>query len=409
MNHNITQSKLIAKCLISGEPVQRILSFGQHPYADTFIAKDQLNLSEPIFPLEVYLNEESGSIQLGYISNAQERYNLYSYSYTSSNSNFSKNHWDSYAQELYERYAPEGFVVEIGSNDGYLISKFRKHGLPTLGIDSSRAMCELAESYGQPSLNAVFSDEVGKLVRDTYGPACLIMANNVFNHANSPVDFAKGIKELLSDNGVFVFELPYWGDSVLSGHLDQVYHEHISYFTVKSSWHLLHAAGMQMIDFEFVNYHGGSLRVIAKKGCASFIPDKIQEEIARETQSGLFSQKFYDQLQEEMVAKRNKWLAQFYLLLNKEPDAVVIGVGAAAKANTWLNWHGLNSTHLKYITDSSEFKRGKYTPLSRIPICGDEVFSQFKSPYALILSWNISEPLKEALISFNSNIRFISQ
>jgi SAM-dependent methyltransferase len=409
MNHSISNSYLNKKCLISGGPVHKILNFGQHPYADTFISIDQLNFSEPVFPLEVYLNENTGSIQLGYISNAEERYNLYSYSYTSSNSNFSKNHWDKYAKDICQRLSPKGFVVEIGSNDGYLIGKFREQGLKTLGIDSSRLMCELAERNGQPSLNAVFSNTVGRLVKQEHGHACLVIANNVFNHANDPVDFARGIEELLSDDGVFIFELPYWGDSVNSMHLDQVYHEHISYFTVKSSWHLLHAAGMQMIDFEFVNYHGGSLRVFAKKKWDSVVPEKIKLEIARETQAGLFSHEFYFELQKAILVKRNKWLANFYSLLEREPEAVVIGVGAAAKANTWLNWHGLNSTHLRYITDSSEFKKGKFTPLGRIPICGDEIFSEFKNPYALILSWNISEPLKEALKSINPNLRFISQ
>lgn len=409
MAQSLTHSLLIDKCLISGEPVFKILDFGQHPYADTFINQDQLNLSEPIFPLQVYLNPNTGSVQLAYLSNAEERYNLYSYSYTSSNSNFSRNHWDRYASALIERFHPQGLVVEIGSNDGYLISKFREKGLPTLGIDSSGSMCELARASGQPSLHAVFTQSVAQEVRAKNGLACLVMANNVFNHANNPVDFAKGVRDLLSEDGVFVFELPYWADSVSSGHLDQVYHEHISYFTVKSSWYLLAAAGMQMIDFDVVNYHGGSLRVFAKKGLAAAMPAKIQAAIEAETTSGLFSIDFYKGLQKTLIERRNQWLLEFYRLLAKEPDAIIIGVGAAAKANTWLNWHGLTGMHLKCITDSSEFKQGKYTPLSRIPIFGDEVFADYQNPYALILSWNISEPLKDALKKINPNVRFLSQ
>lgn len=409
MAQSLTHSLLIDKCLISGAPVFKVLDFGQHPYADTFVAKDQLNLSEPIFPLQVYLNPESGSVQLGYLSNAEERYNLYSYSYTSSNSSFSRNHWDKYASALIERFNPKGLVVEIGSNDGYLIGKFRDKGLPTLGIDSSGTMCNLARANGQPSMHAVFTQSVAGEVKAKNGLACLVMANNVFNHANNPVDFAQGVNDLLSDDGIFVFELPYWADSVSSGHLDQVYHEHISYFTVKSSWYLLAAAGMQMIDFEIVNYHGGSLRVFAKKGVAAAMPAKIKSAIDEETKSGLFSIDFYKGLQKRLVEGRNQWLLQFYSLMSKEPDAVIIGVGAAAKANTWLNWHGLTGSHLKCITDSSEFKQGKYTPLSRIPIFGDEVFADYEKPYALILSWNISEPLKEALKKINPNVRFLSQ
>lgn len=409
MAQSLTHSLLIDKCLISGNPVSKILDFGQHPYADTFVNENQLNLSEPIFPLQVYLNPETGSVQLAYLSNAEERYNLYSYSYTSSNSNFSRNHWDNYAITLLERFKPSGLVVEIGSNDGYLISKFREKGLSTLGIDSSGSMCELARSNGQPSMHAVFTQSVADEVSAKHGLACLVMANNVFNHANNPVDFAEGVRDLLSDDGIFVFELPYWADSVSSGHLDQVYHEHISYFTVKSSWYLLAAAGMQMIDFDIVNYHGGSLRVFAKKGIATVMPLKIQSAIEVETKSGLFSLEFYESLQRTLIERRNKWLQEFYDLLVKEPDAIIIGVGAAAKANTWLNWHGLTGMHLKCITDSSEFKQGKYTPLSRIPIFGDEVFADYQNPYALILSWNISEPLKDALKKINSNVRFLSQ
>ncbi len=409
MAQSLTHSLLIDKCLISGAPVFKVLDFGQHPYADTFIANDQLNLSEPIFPLQVYLNPKSGSVQLGYLSSAEERYNLYSYSYTSSNSSFSRNHWNKYASTLIERFNPNALVVEIGSNDGYLIGKFREKGLPTLGIDSSGAMCELARANGQPSMRAVFTKSVAGEVKVKHGLACLVMANNVFNHANNPVDFAQGVHDLLSDDGIFVFELPYWADSVLSGHLDQVYHEHISYFTVKSSWYLLAAAGMQIIDFEIVNYHGGSLRVFAKKGIAAAIPAKIKSAIDEETKSGLFSIDFYKELQTRLVERRNQWLLQFYSLMSKEPDAIIIGVGAAAKANTWLNWHGLTGSHLKCMTDSSEFKKGKYTPLSRIPIFGDEVFANYEKPYALILSWNISEPLKEALKKINPNVRFLSQ
>ncbi len=409
MAQSLTHSLLNNKCLISGGTIFKILDFGQHPYADTFINEDQLNLSEPIFPLQVFLNPETGSVQLAYLSDAEERYNLYSYSYTSSNSSFSRNHWDKYASAMIERFNPKGLVVEIGSNDGYLIGKFRDKSLSTLGIDSSRSMCELARDNGQPTLHAVFTQYIAKEVKKQHGSACLVMANNVFNHSNNPVDFAKGVRDLLSDDGVFVFELPYWADSVSSGHLDQVYHEHISYFSVKSSWYLLAASGMQMIDFDIVNYHGGSLRVFAKKGVATAMNSKIQSAIKEEEASGLFSVEFYKELQKKLIEHRNKWLQEFYSLLVKEPDAIIIGVGAAAKANTWLNWYGLTGIHLKCITDSSKFKQGKFTPLSRIPILDDEVFADYKNPYALILSWNISQPLKDSIKKINSNVRFLSQ
>ena len=235
--NSITQSEHLSKCLITGEAVTKILDLGQHAYADTFIAEDQLNLSEPVFPLQLYLNSTSGQIQLGYVSHAEDRYNLYSYSYTSSNSKTARNHWDEYADTIQQKYPVQGLVVEIGSNDAYLIKQFQKDGVKTLGIDSSGDMCEIALKQGVDSIHALFNRTVADEVLKRFGPAKLILANNVFNHANDPVNFARGVADLLDEDGIFVFELPYWASMIQSDRfVDMVYHEHISYFTIKSSW-----------------------------------------------------------------------------------------------------------------------------------------------------------------------------
>lgn len=406
----ITQSQFISSCLLSGNPVTKILDFGQHPYADTFIAKDQLNLSEPVFPLQVYLNSQSGSIQLGYVSDAKDRYNLYSYSYTSSNSATARNHWTSYAQDLARKFPIEGLVVEIGSNDGYLLKQFQQLGAQCLGVDSSAEMCTIANLAGVETQNALFDIEVSNNILSQRGPARLICANNVFNHANDPVAFARAVCNLLANDGVFVFEVPYWLSMIESGRFtDMVYHEHPTYFTIKMAWNVLATAGMEIVDFDVVDYHGGSLRIVAQRTISGQQPVKVEDTMARETQLGLFDPMFYQVLQSRFEQQRDAWLANFYRVRLEEPDAVFIGVGAAAKANTWLTWHGLNKTHLKYVTDASTFKQGKYTPLSRIPIADDQVFAQYDQPYALILSWNIGEGLKKAILNINPRTRFISQ
>jgi SAM-dependent methyltransferase len=401
---NITISQPVSICLISGGPVVKILDFGQQPYADTFIAEHQLKLSEPIFPLEVYMNTESGGVQLGYVSDAEDRYNLYSYSYTSSNSKTARDHWDELAKHVKSTYGNDKLVVEVGSNDGYLIGQFAKG----VGVDSSQEMCGLAMERGANTINALFDVMVADHVKQTYGSANVVLANNVFNHANNPVDFAIAVSKLLDDNGVFIFEVPYWGWMVTNGRFpDMVYHEHPSYFTVKSAQTLLARAGLTILDFELVDYHGQSLRITAKRGMAQ--SDKVTQAIKQETEQGLFDLEFYINLQKKLETTKIEWLARFYKLLNDDPDAVVIGVGAAAKANTWLNYYGLNKTVIKCITDASEFKQGKYTPLTRIPIRSDDEFAKYARPYALILSWNIAEPLKQALLKINPNTRFISQ
>jgi SAM-dependent methyltransferase len=406
MNNSITHSQLIDRCMLTSAPVEKILDFGQHAFADTFVGADQLNLSEPVFPLHVYMNSDSGSIQLGYTSSAEDRYNLYSYSYTSSNSKTARDHWDEYADTVKQR-CPAGFAVEIGSNDGYLISQF---GDNAVGVDSSADMCQVALDRGVNTVNALFDKAVAETLLDNNGPAQVVMANNVFNHANDPVAFARSVQLLLADDGLFVFEVPYWASMIQSGRfVDMVYHEHPSYFTVKSVWNLLKTAGLEIVDFDVVNYHGGSLRVFARRDTGAVMPAQVAQAINLETEMGLFSREFYTQLQTQFVQARDRWLANFYAIRTAEPDAVFIGVGAAAKANTWLTWHGLDATHLHCVTDSSEFKQGKFTPLSRIPIMADEEFARHEKPYALILSWNIGEGLRKAILNINPQTKFISQ
>jgi len=405
LQNNITHSNLISECVVSKAPVTKILDFGQHAYADTFIRQDQLHLSEPVFPLQVYLNADSGSIQLGYVSRAEDRYNLYSYSYTSSNSKTARDHWDEYAETIKSR-GHTGLVVEIGSNDGYLVGQFDQG----VGVDSSAEMCAFSQARGVETVRALFDDATANAIKNLHGPASAIIANNVFNHANDPVTFARSVASLLSDSGEFVFEVPYWLCMIESGRFtDMVYHEHPTYFTIKMAWNVLKAAGLEITDFDVVDYHGGSLRVFARLDTGADMPVKIQDAIAKETRMGLFDPVFYQNLQLRFEQQKVKWLAEFYALLDQDPGAVVIGVGAAAKANTWLKWHGLDSTVIRCITDASEHKQGKYTPLSRIPILADEEFARHPRPYALILSWNIGEGLRRAILNINPNTRFISQ
>lgn len=407
---SITVSTPVSTCLITGQPVQRILDFGQHPYADTFIGQDQLNLSEPVFPLQVCMNQQSGSIQLGYVSNAQERYNLYSYSYTSSNSKTSRDHWDEYAATVKKLVPEPGLVLEIGSNDGYLIQHFVNNSRRAIGIDPSAEMCELARKRGVEVMPALFCEPVAKDIANRLGPADIVMSNNVFNHANDPVDFARSVALTLSDRGRWIFEVPYWAEMIQSGRFtDMVYHEHPTYFTIKMVRSIFELVGLVIVDFDVVNYHGGSLRVIAGLSKTSAESPKVKSAIDHETQIGLFDVNMYQDLQRRFEQQRNTWLANFYQLKQNNPDAVIIGVGAAAKANTWLCWHGLDANDIHCITDASEFKQGKYTPLTRIPIKSDEEFAKHANPHALVLSWNIGESLKTALLNINPNTRFLSQ
>lgn len=240
---------------------QKIIDLGMHPYADTFISKDQLHLSEPVFPLECYLNKKNFEIKLGVETNPDDRYNLYDYSYTSSNSSFSRKYWSSYCKDIINlrliNY--ESSILEIGSNDGYLLSLFKKEGFKNVtGYDSSKKMVDVAKKSNIKTIHGLFNSKNAAKLKLKYD---MIIANNVFNHSDNPKDFLNGISSCLNTNGIFVFEVPYWLDTIKDYRFDQIYHEHVSYFTVKSAKYMLESNGLKIFKVQKSEYHGGSIRI----------------------------------------------------------------------------------------------------------------------------------------------------
>lgn len=390
--------------ILGGGALIEILDLGMHAYADTFISPDQLQLSEPVFPLKVMLDPETGHIQLGYISPARDRYSLYSYSYTSSNSTASRAHWDEMAAACMTRNIADHNVLEIGSNDGYLAAQFLGRCHSVLGVDPSSEMCDLAQQRGVPVINDLFCQTTADTIRRIHGQQHVVISNNVLNHANDPVEFAQAVASVLHPDGVWIFEVPYWRDMVTNGWFDMIYHEHPSYFTVKSLKALLATAGLVIQDITVVDYHGSSLRVTAGRGpqCPETMA-MIDQEIAQ----GLFRPETYHRWYQAIVGKRDRVLGEIMRLRNLEPTVPIIGVGAAAKANTLMNFYRLDSSILHCVTDASVQKQGKYTPLSRVPIRGDNEFAQHDRCYALILSWNISAGLRRVISDINPNVKFI--
>ncbi len=397
-------------CLICGsEKLNKIIDLGSHPFADTFIPESRIDEADMIFPLVCDLCSICGQVQTRYSTDPLLRYANFDYSYTSSNSNFSRSHWIEFADELEKEaeITKNGFIIEVGSNDGFLSEQFQKKGFKVIGVDPSPYMFELAKERNIITIVSLFNEDVANKIINGYGKADLIIANNVFNHSENPLDFAKEVSKLLSKNGKFVFELPYWKIGVESGKFDQVYHEHVSYFTVKSSKELLERAGMKIKSIKIVNYHGGSLRIIAQKEddleIHSSDTDKI---INNEIDYGLFDINLYNNFMRSNIEKRDKFMQKIYEI--RASNIPIIAVGAAAKGNTFLNFYNLDNSVIDYVTDSSPHKKGKYTPATRIPITGDEIFSKYNRVYALILSWNIVDQLKDILHKINPNIEFIS-
>ena len=386
--------------------IRKIIDLGLHSYADTFIPKVALNKTDPVYPLICYLCINCGHIQSGYATDPNERYSLYDYSYTSSNSATSRSHWFEYAECVCKKIDIDSneLIVEIGSNDGFLAKCFQEKGQRVLGIDASKKMAEIAMDCDVQTIVGLFDEKISNLILSQHGAPKIIIANNVFNHSNDPVEFATIVSNLLSPNGTFIFELPYWINAFISKRYDQIYHEHVSYFTIKSAVMILKKANMKIVDLQMVDYHGGSIRVYAKKTNSKPLI-KIEDFINKETQLGVFDYKTYPELM-KLWSKQKIYIFEKVCEI-KSRNGHVIAVGAAAKGNTFLTFCGFNNSLIEYVTDTSKYKQGKYTPLTRIPICGDKVFSQYNNPYALMLSWNLSNQIKLILQKINKSIIFL--
>jgi SAM-dependent methyltransferase len=402
------------QCLACKSPdLREIVNLGMHPMADTFIPADRLDEGDRVYPLICDLCEKCGQVQLRTVTDPEERYSEYDYSYTSSNSKTSQNHWIEYAGTVAGMIGLKAgdAVLEIGSNDGFLTEQFQKLGCQSLGVDPSAAMARFAAERGVKTITGLFGRDCAGEVEKTLGKKPrLIAANNVFNHANEPLDFALGVKALLAPGGVFVFELPYWMQSVVQRKFDQIYHEHVSYFTVKYAVNLFQSIGMSVNHVDEVDYHGGSIRVFVGHKPASYevktAGPTVAQFIENETRAGLFDVAAYKLFMTQILASRNRFLQEIYRL--KLEGKQVVCVGAAAKGNTFLNYYNLDASVIDCVTESSPSKIGKYTPRTRIPICPDQTLAGYESVHAIILSWNISAALQNILKKINPRIQFLN-
>ena len=405
----MTKDRSEEKCVVCGSRISTIIDLGMHPFADSFIPYEMETESEPIYPLKCGLCINCGLVQNICLTEPDARYNLYPYSYTSSNSNFAMNHWDAYDDYLSKNNdLANSKIIEIGSNDGYLLGKLISKSKFAIGVDSSSVISDIANRNGIKTINSIFTYGVAKKIRAEYGDFDLVIGNNVFNHSNSPLDFLKGCQLLLSETGKIIFEVPYWPSSLETLKFDQIYHEHVSYFTLKSIDYLAKKTDLQISNFEVVNYHGGSLRVELSRKDSEFENNKVNAQIDWESKMGVYEIEFYSDFVRKVKTRRSEFLQRIHEIIANDDDAKIVLIGAAAKANTFINFYRLDSTIINFITDSSDSKIGKMTPLSRIPILSDSDLRNMGKIYAVITSWNISESLEKKLLQINPEIEYIT-
>ena len=395
------------KCLCcKKKTLSEIINLGLHSYADRFIPLNKKNLIDPKYPLIVDLCKSCKFIQLRIITNPKNRYTELDYSYTSSNSNYARNHWKNFTDFLENQTSIKGKnIIEIGSNDGFLISILKKKGANVLGVDASKFMVNLANKNNIKTVHSIFSFAESIKLKKKFGKADIIIANNVFNHSNDPNNFLKGTSNLLKKNGIFVFEQPNFTTGALSLKFDQIYHEHVSYFTVANIKSILSQNDFQIHHIKKNDYHGGSLRTIAIKDNSVLKKFDVNKLIKDEIARGIYKVSFYKSMMKKIDFKKKELLEKIFNL--KKKNYIIAGIGAGAKANTFLTYYDLNYKMVNFLTDTSKYKQNKITPNTRIIIKDDKEIVKYKKITCIILSWNISKMIIQKLRKLNKKAKFI--
>ena len=386
--------------------LNEIINLGEHSFADRFIPKSKQKIKDPQYPLIIDLCKDCKFIQSRIITNAKNRYIDLDYSYTSSNSNYAKSHWKNFANFLNNKIDLKNKkVFEIGSNDGFLISILKSKGANVLGIDASKFMVKLSNKNKINTIHSIFNFNESSKIKRAYGEADIIIANNVFNHSNEPNDFLKGVKNLLKNNGVFIFEQPNFTVGAVSLKFDQIYHEHVSYFTARNIKSILIKNNFHINYMNKNDYHGGSLRTISFKKTSDLKKFNPKKLINEEIKQSIYKISFYRSMMSKIDIKKKKLLLKIKNL--KEKKYTIAGVGAGAKANTFLTYYNLNNKIIDFLTDNSKYKQNKITPVTRIIIKDDNEIKKYKKIACIILSWNISNLIIQKIKKLNKKVKFI--
>jgi len=383
------------KCrLCQSEQIEKVVDLGFHPLADTFLPEELLFGPEVSYPLHLGSCRACGHVFTLFSVSAVERYQKQDYSYDSSNSRVSIEHFREFAEAVLavKRPDPNGLVVDIGSNVGTLLSHFQGFGhANVIGVEPSGNISALAVRAGVPTINDFFSGNVVEALREA-GPVQVLLSANVLNHADDLGALLRTAKEVLADDGVFVFEVPYLLDLVQGTAFDTIYHEHVHYYGIQPLAAALQRHGFSVFKIDRLDYMCGSIRVYTRVGGAHSA--SVTDMIDAERSFGLYDLATYEAFMGRVRKVKTTVLA--HLSRIRAEGGKIIGIGAATKGNTFLNYCRLDSDTIAYVADASPLKIGKMTPGSHIPIIADQDIDA-EATHALILPWNIAPMLQTKL------------
>jgi hypothetical protein len=384
-------------CRLCGEELTRtFVNLGSSPPCESYRAADQLDQSETFYPLHVRICDNCLLVQLPAYVDAADIFS--DYAYFSSYSDSWVAHAERFVEEMTTRLGlgPNSLISEVASNDGYLLQHAVKRDIPVVGIEPAANIAEVACDRGIRTEVAFLGEDSGRRIAERYGRADLVVGNNVFAHTPELLDFALGLRELVKDTGTVSLEFPHLLRLIEERQYDTIYHEHYSYFTLRTASAALATAGLSVVEVVELPTHGGSLRVLSQPTRAASAPSlTVAKVLADEEAAGLHTVEGHAGFSAAVLDVKRELLS--FLVDASKRGLSVAGYGAPGKGNTLLNHCGIRSDLLSYTVDRSPYKQGLFLPGTHIPIYGPEKLRETKPDLVVILPWNLRDEIVEQL------------
>lgn len=385
----------VEKCRIcKSKDLFDVIDLSEQPIPNGFLSREQLSNKEKKYPLAVVFCENCSLMQLKYLVKPDVMFD--NYLYIPSASKTRVEHFKGIAEEVSTivKLRPESLVIDIGSNDGSLLVAFKNLGVRVLGIDPAQNLVTVSALKGVETVMGYFDSEVAKKVVSKYGQAKVMTATNVIAHIQNLHEVLKGADLLLEKDGIFMMQFPYSLDLIEKNLFDTIYHEHLSYFSVKSLLYLAESSKLEIFNIKKSELDGGSLKVFWKKkeNKSHKVQNKNIEDILKEEEEyGLYDRKIYIEFAKRVEKLKEISVEKLRKLKKKKKN--IVGYGAAAKANVLLNYFGIDNKIFDYIVDSTPYKQGLFTPGTHIPIYSEDKIYETKPDYLVIFAWNFKKEI----------------
>ncbi|GHE97643.1 methyltransferase [Amycolatopsis deserti] len=387
----------MTSCRLCGSTqLASVVDLGATPPCEAFLTEAQLDESENTFPLHLRVCTDCWLAQIPPLITPEETFT--EYAYFSSYSESWVDHAGRFVAGAVDRLGLDGdsFVVEVASNDGYLLKHVVAQGIRCLGVEPSVNVGQAARDAGVPTLTAFLGPETGAAVRAEHGPADLVVANNVYAHIPDVIGFTKGLRALVADDGWVSIEVQHLLTLIEKTQYDTIYHEHFQYYTVASAQRALASGGLSLVDVELLPTHGGSIRLWAQPAETAGEPShRMVDVLAREKAAGLHELSGYTEFAARVARVRRDLLR--FLVDAADDGLTVVGYGAPGKGNTLLNHCGIRPDLLAYTVDRNPYKHGRFTPGTRVPILPPDRIAADRPDYVLVLPWNLRDELTQQL------------